>query len=413
MVVTEASNEEAKYLRILYLISSSLLRENDEVVYINICREICAEFNLHCCSIWMKEITGQQRLGFFKNVENPDDITLSNLDFEMSKHVMEQKAPVIIDNLSSDRRFSAAKAYSLSAAGIPFIDNNSVTGSIIVYHGNRNNGLLQEGLKGIARELAFGVEQFKYNFSTARQKVLRKELEIACSIQQSLLPKQLPEVQGITIGARTIPTYEIGGDYYDFIVTGQSNLGIVIGDVMGKGIPAALLMAITRSVTRSVVKHDLAPNSALSEINACLFPDLANHGMLLTMFYALYNPVQKALLYASAGHNPPLILEGSTGKTDLLKSRGIFIGGRPKLSYSLKTRKLGTGDVILLYTDGLVEAKNAQGEQFGIERAAEALKEYRYCEIPALIDSLSMRLMQFTGAREQSDDITFVVLKAE
>jgi len=393
-------NDKPEKLNILYLVCSTLFRENNEAAYTTICKEICKELKIHCCSIWLKVTNGQQRLGYFEKDGSPDDLTLSNLDFEISKHIMEQKAPVIKD-------------LPLKAMGIPILYDNSVVGSITCYYQDRNNDGLPEVIKDIATELAFGVEQFKYNFTTARQQNLRKELDTARDIQQSLLPNQMPKIQGITLGARTIPTHETSGDYYDFIITDHQNLGIVIGDVMGKGVPAALFMAIARTVTRSVVRHDLAPNAALSEINSSLFPDLSTQGMFLTMFYALYNPLQKALLYASAGHNPPLILEDSSEKISFLKSRGIFIGGRPKLSYALQTRKLGPGDIVLFYTDGLTEAQNFRGEQFGIEKVAEVLKGYRYCEVPAIIDCLSMRVMQFIGDREQSDDITFVVLKAE
>lgn len=404
--------EETKYFKILYTVSSYLLHENTEENYEIICREVCKAFDIYGCSIWIKGVNGQQRLGYYEKDVNIDNLVLSNLDFEISKYILDQNTPVIIDDLKKDRRFSGLKSIPLSITGRPIIHNNSVNGSITLYHHHPNNDFL-EVLEGIAGELAYGVEQFKYNFSAKRQKKLRKELDIARNIQQSLLPKQIPKVPGITLGARNIPTYEVGGDYYDFIITDQNNLGIAIGDVMGKGVPAALFMAIARTVTRSLAKHDLAPNVVLSEINCSLFPDLSTQGMFLTMCYILYNPLQKALLYASAGHNPPLILEGNSGKMGLLKSKGIFIGGRPKLSYALQTKKLGTGDIVLFYTDGLVEAKNSSGEQFGIERAAEVLKEYRYCEVPALLDCISMRVMQFIGGREQSDDITFVVLKAE
>ncbi len=389
------------------------MRENIEASYETICREICRKLDLHCCSIWFKEINRQQRLGYFEKEGSTDDLTISNLDFEINKHVLEHKVPVVIENLKNDKRFLGVKTIPLSVRANPILHDNSVIGSITFYNQDRINEVLRDVIDSIAVELAFGLEQLQYNFTASRQKKLRKELNTARIIQQSLLPKQIPEVQGITLGVRFIPTYEISGDYYDFIITDHQNLGIVVGDVMGKGIPAALLMGIARTITRSIARHDLVPHMALSEINSSLFPDLSNQGMFLTMFFALYNPQQKALLYASAGHNPPIILEGGSEKIGLLKSRGIFIGGCPKLSYNLQTRKLGSGDLVIFYTDGLTEAKNHQGEQFGVERVAEILKEYRYCEVPAMLDCLTMRLMQFIGDREQSDDITFIVLKAE
>jgi len=395
-----------------------LLEDNSETTYAVICKEVCREFNSCCCSIWLKEINGQQRLAYFEEKGSFDDLTISNLDFEVSKSVMENNSLLTVENLHTDRRFSGVKTPPLGAIGVPIVARNSVIGCIILYHKGRDNGVLTDGVKRIAENLAIGLDQVKYNFTTARQEKLHKELEIARSIQQSLLPKHMPRVQGIRLGARTIPAYEIGGDYYDLIITddhitGNNNLGIAVGDVMGKGIPAALLMAVARTVIRLVAKRNLPPNEVLSEVNRSLFPDLSSQGMFLTMFYALYNPPQKALLYSTAGHNPPLILEGSSGKIGLLRCRGIFIGGRPELSYTLHSRKLKQGDIVLFYTDGLTEARNPTGERFDIRRVAEVLKEYRHCDVPALIDCLSLRLMQFMGETEQSDDITFVILKIE
>lgn len=399
---------------ILYKVCAKLFRDNSGAGYKAICQDICSALDLRCCSIWRRENNGQQRLGYHETAGSALDLTISNLDFQVNKYIYEQKVPVVIEQSKTDKRFPDIKSFHVNVQGMPVVNGNSILGSLIFYYTKGVSKDLLDIQQSIANELAVGIDQLKQNyFSTVRQQKLRRELESARNIQQSLLPKKFPKVPGIQIGARTIPTYEVSGDYYDFVNTDHENLGIVIGDVMGKGVPAAMLMAMVRTVTRSVAKHDLAPNVVLSEINSALYDDLAPAGMFLTMFYTLYNPQQKALLYSSAGHNPPAILSRKSGKIEFLQCRGVYIGGRAKLAYKLQTRKLESGDIVVFYTDGLLDAKNAQGEEFGIERVAKVLQEYEHCEAAAIVDFLGMKVMQFTGATEQVDDITYVLIKAE
>lgn len=399
---------------ILYTVCAKLFRENSGPGYETISQYICSALGLYCCSIWRKENNGQQRLGYHERGGSTLDLTISNLDFQVNKYIYEQKMPVVIEESKTDKRFSDVRSFPVNVLGMPIVNGNSVLGSLTFYYGNGVSEELLDIQQSIANELAVGIDQLKQNyFSTVRLQKLRRELESARNIQQSLLPKQFPKVPGIQIGARTISTYEVSGDYYDFVNTDHENLGIVLGDVMGKGVPAAMLMAMARTVTRSVAKHDLAPNVVLSEINSALYDDLAPAGMFLTMIYTLYNPQQKALLYSSAGHNPPVILGKKSGKIEFLHCRGVYIGGRAKLTYKLQTKKLESGDIVVFYTDGLLDAKNSQGEEFGIERVAAVLKEYEHCEVPAIVDFLGMKVMQFVGTTEQVDDITYVLIKAE
>ena len=407
-LIAEGINNE----RIMYLVCSTLWRENSEAGFTTLCREICSELGLKCCSIWLNGVNSRHRMGYFEAGWSIDDLTISNMDYEINKSIICKKAPVLVKTLGIKDPGRGSEP-SLDAIGMPIVNCNIVTGSITLYCPEGKSETLTDVLHHMATELAFGIEQFKNAFTSARQKSLRKEIELAGSIQQSLLPQKVPEVKGITLWGRAVPTHETSGDFYDFIITRHQNLGIAIGDVMGKGIPAALFTAIARTLTRSFAQQDIAPNAVLSEINRSLYPDLSVNGMFLTMFYALYNPLQKALFYASAGHNPPLIRRGESGEVELLKSKGFFVGGRPEQSYKMQTIKLGRGDIVLFYSDGMVEAKNIQGEQFGLQRAAESLKDYYCLGAAALGDFLSMRLMEHIGSCEQRDDITLIVLKVE
>jgi sigma-B regulation protein RsbU (phosphoserine phosphatase) len=396
-------------LSILYLISHSLYNENNKDSYQRISNQVCTGSNIEGCSIWKKEEIGQQRLAYTENDYNEENIELSNLDYKFNRKIINTSKSVTLSDLS----LKNSKYKNLNLLGIPVVFNKIFVGSFCLYYRQIDGIDIFEKIKLISDELGLGIYQFGRGIEMSRLESLKKELEKARVIQQVLLPEKPPVIQGIKLAGRTLPTYEISGDYYDFIITEKNKFGIVIADVMGKGIPAFILMAVARTVTRSVARRDLEPEQVLSEINNNLYSDLAKLGMFLTMFYALYNPINKLLSFSSAGHNPPIILSGLTGKIDLLRTKGIFIGGSPETKYKSNERILQSGDMILFYTDGLIEAKNNEGKQFGIRRVAEALKEYSYCDLNTVVDCLCMKVKEFVNKREQKDDITLVLLKVE
>jgi hypothetical protein len=394
---------------ILYLISHSLFRDNSQSSYKIICHQISQDYNIAGCSIWKKEDCGQQRLAYSEKGFSADVLELSNADFEINKIIISGRDSLVFSELA----LKISKYKGLKVLGMPVVYNEILVGSICFYYIDVNGTEMKEELRLISNELSYGIYHIGRGIAAPRQESLMKELEKARAIQQSLLPEKPPKVQGVRLGARTLPTYEISGDYFDFITTEKNKLGIVIADVMGKGVPASILMAVARTVTRSVARRDLIPDQVLSEININLYPDLSKQGMFVTMFYALYDPTTRLLSFSSAGHNPPIILSGSTGKIDLLRSKGIFIGGSPDAIYRTSELILNSGDTVLLYTDGLTEAKNDEGVQFGIKKVAEVIKEYSYCDINTVIDCLCMRVKGYVKAREQKDDITVVMLKID
>src|SRR2546423_835202 len=238
---------------------------------------------------------------------------------------------------------------------------------------------------------------------------IEQELRVARLIQLTLLPKEIPELPGWQISSYYQPAREVGGDFYDFLFFEDGRMGIVIGDVTDKGVPAALVMATTRSILRSTAHASISPGKVLEQANDLLHPDIPPK-MFVTCLYAILDPVSGHLEYANAGHDLPHWRHN--GKVTELRATGMPLGLMPEMFYEEKEVTLGAGDSVLFYSDGLVEAHNPQREMFGFPRLARLLEEKGH-GTPA-IDYLLAELSVFTGKDwEQEDDVTLVTLRRE
>jgi serine phosphatase RsbU (regulator of sigma subunit) len=242
----------------------------------------------------------------------------------------------------------------------------------------------------------------------ARERV-EQELQMARRIQESLLPKQTPELAGWQLATCYQPAREVGGDFYDFIALDNGRLGIVLGDVTDKGIPAALVMATTRSMLRAVATQPaVTPGMALAQVNMLLCADLPP-GMFVTCFYSILDQATGRLHYANAGQDLPYVRQADGGVSELW-ARGMPLGLMTGMAYEEQELTLALGDELLFYSDGLVEAHSPQREMFGFPRLMALLGDHA-SSAPA-IEALLNALANFTGPDwEQEDDITLVVLQ--
>jgi PAS domain S-box-containing protein len=238
---------------------------------------------------------------------------------------------------------------------------------------------------------------------------IEQELRVARLIQQTLLPKRLPQLPGYHVAAYYQPASEVGGDFYDFFELEDGRLGLVMGDATGHGMPAAVLMASARSVLRAVAQRGgAAPGQALAEANEVLYHDIPPN-MFVTCFYAILDPAEGRLRYANAGHNLPCCRH--EGPATELGARGMPLGLMAGMHYEEKEALLALGECVLFYSDGLVEAHNPHGEMFGTRRLRSLLTEHPMGGID-LITILMEEMKRFTGKRwEQEDDITVVTLE--
>jgi sigma-B regulation protein RsbU (phosphoserine phosphatase) len=256
-----------------------------------------------------------------------------------------------------------------------------------------------------------------------RHERLDRQLSIGAEIQAQLLPDHCPVIEGVELAARCRPAYQVGGDYYDFIPVRPDLIGrrreqgqwaLVMGDVMGKGVPAGLLMTLLRGMLRAEVLSGLPPDRILQDLNRLAQEDLAHSHRFVTLFYSDYNPISRRLRYANAAHNPPLIWRRQQGRVDRLDAPGLLIGLQSEADYGWADVVLEPGDVVLYYTDGVTEASGFSGERFDEERLVRAFHGACRSGLGAqgLLDQLFLRLDRFVGPDHQlEDDASMVVLK--
>jgi serine phosphatase RsbU (regulator of sigma subunit)/anti-sigma regulatory factor (Ser/Thr protein kinase) len=238
---------------------------------------------------------------------------------------------------------------------------------------------------------------------------IEQELQVARVIQQYFLPKAPPDLPGWQLAAHYRPARAVGGDFYDFIPLPTNKLGLVIGDVTDKGVPAALLMAATRSVLRASAQRLVAPDQVLGRVNELMVPDTPPH-MFVTCLYAVLDPASGRLCYANAGHDAPY-LHTADGEAVALQARGLPLGVMSGITYERHETWLKPGQHVLLYSDGLVEAHDPRGEMFSFERLAGLMADH-VGGPGALIERLLAELDRFVGPGwEQEDDVTLVSLR--
>ena len=249
---------------------------------------------------------------------------------------------------------------------------------------------------------------WRFRVAQARERErIEQELQVARRTQEELLPKALPELNGWEFAQYYQPAREVGGDFYDFLDLDDGRLGLVVGDATSKGMPAALVMAATRSMIRALAQTLGSPGEILKRVNAALYPDIPSE-MFVTCFYAILHPDSGRLLYANAGHDLPYIRR-SGEDTQELRARGMPLGMMPEMSYEEKEASLREGDSVLFYSDGLVEAHDPHYEMFGFPRLRRLVAEHD--EERLLVDFLIDELSSFVGEDwEQEDDITLVTL---
>ena len=248
--------------------------------------------------------------------------------------------------------------------------------------------------------------------TTAEKERVEKELEIARGIQQSFLPERPPEVPGFDLAALSQPAKEVGGDFYDFIPVGSQKWGLVIADVSGKGVPAALFMALSRTLVRANVSDDVTVSEAIRKSND-LIAENDRSNMFVTLFYGVLDPQKATLTYVSAGHNPPIMLRRGPNDIIMLQAKGVALGVLPGIGLEEKEISLGKGDVVILYTDGVTEAINESEEQFNHERIIAIAEENRDLPAVEIVERIKDGVLEFSRGQPQFDDITLMVLKVQ
>lgn len=273
-------------------------------------------------------------------------------------------------------------------------------------------GRITHSVKNMARKLKKAQEEL------VEKERMKKEMQIAKEIQQSLLPRSLQTVPGFKIEAHYQSAREVGGDYYDLIRMDKEHFGIVIGDVSGKGVAGSLIMAMVRSIMKIEAAKSLSPRLLLTAVHSSLKNDIPE-GMFMTLFYVVFDLHDNVMRYCSAGHNPAFLFSAADEKIRTLKPEGMPLGislvEEKDFVAQLKEgeKEFKKGEILFLYTDGVTEATNSMRQQFGEQRLEQLLIAHKQQPPGLLSKTIINAIWNFTGKEPQSDDITFVIIQKE
>jgi phosphoserine phosphatase RsbU/P len=283
----------------------------------------------------------------------------------------------------------------------------------------------QKLMQIVADQTAVAAANEELTVELRKRDLLDREVEIGAEIQERLLPRKCPDIPGVDIAAYYQNANRVSGDYYDFIPANYDRIdsgvldpttkwSITIGDVMGKGVPAGLIMTMTRGMLRAEVLNGNTPGKILQHLNRVMYIDLENSSRFVTLFYSEYDPQTRVLSYSNAAHNPALLWRA--GHLQELNTAGMLIGLEPDNQYEESQTQLESGDVILYYTDGLTDAADRNGQRFDEENLrrsfVEACEKYQHPQ--AIADDIFRKIRAFTGTeQEQSDDMTAVILRIQ
>jgi sigma-B regulation protein RsbU (phosphoserine phosphatase) len=250
------------------------------------------------------------------------------------------------------------------------------------------------------------------------KKRLERELEIAAEVQRSILPTRFPDVPGFSFAARARPARQVGGDFYDVRLVTEDKLGVLTADVSGKSIHAAIFMAVTRGLFLTEARHSESPGKVIGRVHDLLMEIAGVDGMFVTAFYAVIGTENGLMRYARAGHDHPLLYRrragpGHRGEVSVLPGDGRFLGMFDGFSIDERELQLLPGDLLVLFSDGVTDAVNAAGEQFGAERLSRIIHEHAPGGAQVVCEAIFDNVLSFQGTTSQFDDITLQVIAYE
>jgi phosphoserine phosphatase RsbU/P len=268
--------------------------------------------------------------------------------------------------------------------------------------------------KSIAEQSAFALHSAAVFHEAAEKRRMDEDLAVAHEIQRILLPNSAPEVDGYQIAGINIPAKQVSGDYYDYLSVDDQHCGVAIADVSGKGVPASLIMAMCRSVLRTQTPSQLSPAKVLHEVNSQLFPDI-KEDMFISMAYAILDKASSEIRLCRAGHDAPLLFRAADKSVSRINPPGMALGIDSGTVFQRVTTDftltMQSEDCLILYTDGITEALDSQGDEFGLQRVIDSVLSSAKDGAAAIITRLTDDLRAFIGPHPQNDDITLIAIR--
>ena len=341
---------------------------------------------------------------------------LTNLHLKLGEGLIGQVAltaePITSADVRKNPNYINARSETRSEMVAPIISNTEVIG-VFDLESDELDAYSEDDLQVLgllASHVAIIIEKVMLHEQLIEKKRLEGQLEVARQVQLELLPARDPQLEGYDISAYNFPTEEVSGDYYDWVQIYDDQIGLVIADVSGKGVPAALLMAFLRASLRAATHVGYSPHISMAKVNYLLWESIERN-QFVTAFYGILDVTNKTLTYTNAGHNPPILLK-QNGDLSFIDRGSIPLGMFRDTRYHEYYLTTDPGDVLMLYTDGVTEANDPHGEEFGRDRLARAVIANRQLGARELISAVYTEVLTWTGGRGATDDVTFFVIKA-
>jgi sigma-B regulation protein RsbU (phosphoserine phosphatase) len=328
-------------------------------------------------------------------------------------YVAQTGKTILCPDVAQDPRYFAARERTRSEIVAPIVSNNEVIG-VFDLESDELNAYTEDDLQVLmmlATHVAIIIEKVELHEQVVEKKRLQAQLEVARQVQLELLPDSDPQFPGFDISGYNFPTEEVSGDYYDWVKIFEDQIGIVVADAAGKGIPAALLAAFLRASLRSAAQTGYAPHVAMARVNNLLWESIEEH-QFVTAIYGILDVTNKTFVFSNAGHNPPLLISPK-GEIRTIQYGDLPLGMFRDMRYHqhfLRFREIG--EVLVIYTDGITEATNAAGEEFGRDRLAQKILEKIDLPSKQLVEFIHQEVLDFAGHDNLEDDWTLFLIKS-
>lgn len=405
-------------LRMLLDITSKISRSLDLQEVLNLVMDtLDSLIPYDAAGIFVLQCVGDEPCTFKAEAVRGYDIDeLSELHLKLGEGFIGSVAvsgkPIISHDVREDPVYVNARDRTRSEMVAPIISNDEVIG-VFDLESDELNAYSDDDLQVLtllASQVAIIIEKVMLHEQLIEKKRLQAQIEVARQVQLELLPPNDPELPGFDISAYNFPTDEVSGDYYDWVRIYDDQIGLVIADVAGKGIPAALLMVFLRASLRAATHIGYATHISMAKVNFLLWESIERN-QFITAFYGILDASNRTLHYSNAGHNPPLLIDAQ-GATRFIEWGEQPLGMFRDTRYHEHYHTFRPGEILVLYTDGVTEALSPNGEEFGRDRLITAVKNGSTLGARELIASMQRDVLQWTDGVGLTDDATFFVIKA-
>ncbi|MBA4313686.1 MAG: hypothetical protein C0417_13775 [Chlorobiaceae bacterium] len=364
----------------------------------------------------LDELIPSSMFTLIRAVDSSPDHKQIHLNQNILGWMMINKKPLISNHFSTDDRFNGVKLEESinSIVCVPLLAKNKLTGIIAVFDKKEGMQFTEDDvrlLSIIASQSAQVLENSRLYEHEQKKNAMEKELAAAREVQINLLPKQLPKIDGFELAAITLPAKEIGGDFYDIVKTHDDVYEIIIADVAGKGLPAALLATLGKGVLCSQVIQNNSLVTQLKLSNRILRGSIP-HKSFITLLLAAVEPKSRTITVANAGHCYPLLFRNNSRTVDIVQVKGFALNLTDEHQCEVKAIAMEPDDCLILYSDGIDEAQSITQEFFGVERLINVIQHHAQLDAEILLQKIIEEVKLFSKGVSQSDDITLLVIKA-